>query len=111
MVGMDPKEYVSQEFKKSRISRDNADLQAICQVIEESSNLFTLNLRADVLYNIGKGKAGSETTRNYPLNFLEIGIDLSFSFTLFPKNCNKYIKEKKCTYKKYFIITNKQAQS
>lgn len=71
MAGLDEKEDVSNELKKSRIARDNNDLHAITEVIEGSANPFHTSLKNEVLHNIGSGKSASSKTQEYLLKIME----------------------------------------
>jgi hypothetical protein len=62
MASLNTKDNVCNELKRSRILRDNADLRAVCHVIEESA--FSPSLQDDILYNIGTGKAATEKLKN-----------------------------------------------
>lgn len=73
MAGVTKTEDVSKEMRKSRVDRDNHDLQAMRQVIEDSANPFSDLLQNNTLYNIGTGKAASEHTKKYLLSISENG--------------------------------------
>ncbi|CAH1106247.1 unnamed protein product [Psylliodes chrysocephalus] len=67
MAGLISKDDVSKELKKSRIIRDNVDLQSICNTLEESTNPFSISFEKDTLYNIGTGKDANMNRKEYLL--------------------------------------------
>lgn len=84
MSGINRKEDVSKELRKSRVVRDNEDLQSLGQVIAESSNPFSNQLKNQTLFNIGTGKAQVKQQRKYLLSVMKTGNNLR---TQFIKEC------------------------
>ncbi|CAH1099562.1 unnamed protein product [Psylliodes chrysocephalus] len=85
MAGLNAKDDVSKELKKSRIIRDNADLQSICNTLEESTNPFSISFEKETLYNM-TGKAANMNTKKYLLSSMNKGDTLR---TAFIEECNK----------------------
>ena len=78
-VGIEHTEDLHKELKKSRVQRDNTDLNNLVEGIEVSRNPFSED-NSDNLYNIATGKVASESVKNDLLNFRKNGESLCDAF-------------------------------
>jgi hypothetical protein len=78
-AGIQHTEDLHKELKKSRIERDNADLNKLVDGIGASRDPFSADSSTN-LYNIGTGKAASEYVKHDLLNFRQSGVALCDEF-------------------------------
>ena len=78
-AGIECTEDLYKELKKSRVQRDNTDVNNLVEGIEASRNPFSED-NSDNLYNIATGKVASESVKNDLLNFHKNGETLCDAF-------------------------------
>ena len=72
LVGLDQGESAAAQCRQSRIRKDNRQMEALSQKIDDYCNPFADNV-CDVFINLGTGQAASSTTETYLLNTLQRG--------------------------------------
>ena len=70
---MTKKENVSNNLRPHRIPNDNADLNKVIVMIQETINPFDVNLDPEKLYNISTGLAAMDSTQLFLLNVFKNG--------------------------------------
>ena len=70
---MTKKENVSNNLRPHRIPNDNADLNKVIVMIQETINPFDVNLDPEKLYNISRGLAAMDSTQLFLLNVFKNG--------------------------------------
>ena len=80
-MGLTRKDDVTQELKKSRIKRNNEDIDKLLMAISSSMNPFTIDpFNIESLFNIETGKATSKETCDFMLNITTEGVKQQNSF-------------------------------
>ena len=72
-LGITKKEDVTKNLRPHRIRNDNAGLNKVIVVIQETMNLFDVNPDLDKLYNIGTRLAAMDSTQIFLLNVFKNG--------------------------------------
>ena len=80
MCDIQPGETPANQLKKSRISRDNRDMEVLTKALEDTCNLFRKDAPSE-LVNIATGKVAAAVTLDYLTQVLEPGKELRKKFT------------------------------
>jgi hypothetical protein len=72
-LNMSKKEDITESLKPHRVRKDNAAVQSILEMVQQTMNPFSAEIDPEKLYNIGTGKAASESTEQFLLNVAQIG--------------------------------------
>ena len=78
LVSLQPGEEPANQLRKWRIERDNADMNALSNTLDNTCNQFATYSPADLI-NVSSGRAAKEETKTFLLGTLEQGEKTSTS--------------------------------
>lgn len=79
-IGLSKKDDTSHSLQKSKINKDNKNLQSIIQAIKNTMNPFDDNVDKNILFNISTDKAASENVAKFLLNIKTEGHEQKLNF-------------------------------